>query len=809
MQEFQQNAQLELAEKFVRFTQKNIFLTGKAGTGKTTFLHNLRKTSPKRMVVVAPTGVAAINAQGVTIHSFFQLNFGPQIPNEYEKKGFQKNERFSRDKLNIIRSLDLLVIDEISMVRADILDAIDKVLRRLRYSSEPFGGVQLLMIGDLQQLSPVAKADEWEMLKAYYDSVYFFSSLALKKTDYVSIELNHIYRQSDDVFISLLNAIRDNELNQSQLNALNERYIPDFNPPDEEGYITLTTHNRQASEINERKLNAIKNKSYFFDAEVRGDFPEYLYPNDVNLELKEGAQVMFIKNDISPEKLFYNGKIGSIERIEDSIVYVKCKGESESIAVEPLAWENTKYTLDDETKEIKEEFIGSFKQYPLKTAWAITIHKSQGLTFEKAIIDSASAFAHGQVYVALSRCKSLEGMVLRSPLHNGAVICDNTVSDYNRFIAENQPDEARFKAEKKLFQQNLLLELFDYKELLFAVRKCIRIVKENFKNPDAYLDELLDLEQKLASQIVPIGEKFKMQIVNAFGQADDLEQNAFLLERLQKGSDYFLDLLAKYLAPGIANIELDSDNKTVLSRITTEKEKMWREAVVKKACMQHTRERFVLAEFLSLRAKAKVDELGQVKQKKSSEKLKFPELYERLIDWRTAEAQKHGVEVSDILHKKALVLLTNACPASKTQLAEVKGIGVKTIEKYGDSLLDCIVSFIAENRESVIKKKEGKGATYDYTLSLINEGKNIEAIAKERNMATSTIEGHVAKLIESGKLNPNKLMSSNQISILTDFVGAHPNKSLTELKSIAGDDFSYGELKLGMAILNSKTTKAG
>jgi hypothetical protein len=400
-------------------------------------------------------------------------------------------------------------------------------------------------------------------------------------------------------------------------------------------------------------------------------------------------------------------------------------------------------------------------------------------------------------------------MVLRSPLHNGAVICDNTVSDYNRFIAENQPDEARFKAEKKLFQQNLLLELFDYKELLFAVRKCIRIVKENFKNPDAYLDELLDLEQKLASQIVPIGEKFKMQIVNAFGQADDLEQNEFLLERLQKGSDYFLDLLAKFIAPGIANVELDSDNKTVLSRITTEKEKMWREAVVKKACMQHTRERFVLAEFLSLRAKAKVDELGQVKQKKSSEKLKFPELYERLIDWRTAEAQKHSVDVSDILHKKAMILLANACPASKTQLAEVKGIGAKTLEKYGDSLLDCIVSFIAENRESVIKKKEGKGATYDYTLTLINEGKNIEAIAKERNMASSTIEGHVAKLIESGKLNPNKLMSSNQISILTDFVGAHPNKSLTELKSIAGDDFSYGELKLGMAILNSKAAKAG
>ncbi|HNV52990.1 MAG TPA: AAA family ATPase, partial [Tenuifilaceae bacterium] len=391
--EYIENLQLKQAFDFIQYTGKNIFLTGKAGTGKTTFLKHIKEVSPKRMIVVAPTGVAAINAGGVTIHSFFQMPFGPHIPvtnsqfNPFDEEpqtasrnGVQK---FSREKINIIKSLDLLVIDEISMVRADLLDGIDEVLRRYRNHSKPFGGIQLLMIGDIQQLAPIAKDDEWEILKRYYDTVYFFSSKALRQTAYISIELKHIFRQSDREFIDILNKVRDNRIDNETLNILNKRYIPNINKDDNDGYITLTTHNHQSQRINDSKLQKLKSKLHTFKAVVKGEFPEYSYPTDYELQLKVGAQVMFVKNDSSFEKLYYNGKIGTIVDIDDDLIHVKCEGDSNDIAVTMVEWQNYKYTINDETSEISETVIGSFIQYPLKLAWAITIHKSQGLTFEK------------------------------------------------------------------------------------------------------------------------------------------------------------------------------------------------------------------------------------------------------------------------------------------------------------------------------------------------------------------------------------------------------------------------------------------
>ena len=404
------NPQLKLASEFVQFTDRNIFLTGKAGTGKTTFLHNLRKTCPKRMVVVAPTGVAAINAGGSTIHSFFQLPFGPFVAASLNQNSDKSNHvrKMNREKINLIKSLDLLVIDEISMVRADTLDGIDEVLRRYRDREKPFGGVQLLMIGDLHQLSPVVKDDDWRILKDYYPNLYFFNSAALRASQPISIELKHIYRQSDTYFIDILNAVRENKINDDILEKLNARYIPNFNPHEDEGYITLSSHNQTANQINDEKLKELKSKAYTFEAEVNGDFPEFLYPNAYELVFKEGAQVMFVKNDINREKLYYNGKIGKITKIKDGVVYVKCPGDYQEIGVGKTEWENKKFELNPQTKEIEETKVGSFFQYPIKLAWAITIHKSQGLTFEKAIIDANSSFAHGQVYVALSRCKSFE-----------------------------------------------------------------------------------------------------------------------------------------------------------------------------------------------------------------------------------------------------------------------------------------------------------------------------------------------------------------------------------------------------------------
>ena len=390
----EKNQELRNAWDFVEHTGISIFLTGKAGTGKTTFLRTLKERSNKRNIIVAPTGVAAINAGGMTIHSFFQLPLSPFVPNSNIKNRFD----YSKEKRKIMRTLDLLIIDEISMVRADVLDAIDSVLRRFREPNKPFGGVQLLMIGDLQQLTPVVTPEEEELLKHYYETPYFFGSKALCSISYVTIELTHVYRQQDDTFISLLNNIREGKTTATDLQRLNERYNPAFQPKNGSDYIRLTTHNRMAESYNEEQLRNLPTKAYTFSAETDGNFPEYNYPTDFNLTLKVGAQVMFIRNDNNGR--YYNGRIGHITHVDNKKIAVLCPGDVEEFEVEIETWENTKYTLNEKTKQIEAEVQGSFKQYPLRLAWAITIHKSQGLTFEHAIIDAQASFASGQVYVA-------------------------------------------------------------------------------------------------------------------------------------------------------------------------------------------------------------------------------------------------------------------------------------------------------------------------------------------------------------------------------------------------------------------------
>ncbi len=399
----EKNEELRNAWDFVEHTGISIFLTGKAGTGKTTFLKAVKEHSTKRIVVVAPTGVAAINAGGVTIHSFFQLPLSPFIPESRVKSKFD----YGKEKRKIFRTLDLLIIDEISMVRADILDAIDSVLRRFREHNKPFGGVQLLMIGDLQQLTPVVTADEEELLKKYYETPYFFGSRALQRIQYVTIELTKVFRQQDQKFIDILNHFREGKVTNEDFKLLNSRYLPNFKEDENSNYIKLTTHNRIADNYNNQKLAQIKNKAYTFTAETQGIFPETNYPADYKLTLKVGAQVMFIHNDSHGR--YYNGKIGRITYIDENQILVLCPNETEAIEVEQNVWENTKYTLNEKTKQIEDEVVGAFRQYPLRLAWAITIHKSQGLTFEHAIIDAQLAFASGQTYVALSRCRTLEG----------------------------------------------------------------------------------------------------------------------------------------------------------------------------------------------------------------------------------------------------------------------------------------------------------------------------------------------------------------------------------------------------------------
>lgn len=566
------NDEMNLAWQFVEGTNVSVFLTGKAGTGKTTFLRKLKELLPKRMVVVAPTGVAAINAKGVTIHSFFQLSPGVHVPGREETpQGRERFYQMSKEKKNVIRTMDLLVIDEISMVRCDLLDAIDGVLRKYRDRYRPFGGVQLLLIGDLQQLAPVATDEEWRVLSPYYSTPYFFGSRALQEIEYVTVELKRVYRQSDEQFLDLLAAVRENRITPEVQQMLNTRYIPGFVPPEGEAWIHLTTHNRRAQEYNERQLQQIRMAPVMYYAEIKGNFPEQSYPADRVLQLKVGAQVMFLKNDPDGAQKYYNGKLGTVTSLSPDHISVLCAGEQVPIAVPRLEWENTKYIIDPETQEIKEEVDGTFSQYPLRLAWAITVHKSQGLTFDNAVLDINQSFAHGQVYVALSRCRTLQGMVLSSPLRFAAVITDGNVEEFVR----RELDEAKNSASKlgKMRYQYfclLLGELFNMNRLLGDLNYVTRVVDEHLYGPQAdYLSMLKDCRDRFVRNIIPVVERFRSQygvILESLRQGSSPESYAhdpLLMERVVKASVYFLARITELFEPVFSVSEIPIGNQAV------------------------------------------------------------------------------------------------------------------------------------------------------------------------------------------------------------------------------------------------------
>ena len=562
----EQNDQLRTAWDFVENTGRSIFLTGKAGTGKTTFLKDVMSGSRKRPIVVAPTGVAAINAGGVTIHSFFQLPFSPYVPGAKVESKFD----FSREKRKIIASIDLLIIDEISMVRADLLDAIDAVLRRFREHNQPFGGVQLLMIGDLAQLTPVVTPEDERMLKPYYDTPYFFGSKALQQIDYVTIQLEHVYRQQDASFINILNEIRSGQPSADALAKLNSRSLT-LNPfprGEGSGYIRLTTHNNLANFYNESELQKLPGPSYTYRAEIKGTFPDYSYPTAEALVLKEGAQVMFVKNDPSGKHLYYNGRIGRVMEASDNRLTVYCEGDSEAIEVEPLEWENTRYTLNEQTREIEAEVQGTFKQLPLRLAWAITIHKSQGLTFDRAIIDANQSFAPGQVYVALSRCRTLEGLILATPLEARAIINDERVDSY---IAQQEYQAERSIQKLPLLKQEyeryLLLQLFDFRSIFALQETMVRIFAEFFYHSHASLKQLHDKTLiDLRQRVLDVASKWQQKI-----QAMPYEtlHDADFLDRVMRSAEYFSDQLREILAKPIElSSHVETQNKQASRRLS-------------------------------------------------------------------------------------------------------------------------------------------------------------------------------------------------------------------------------------------------
>lgn len=556
------NAELRTAWEFVEKTGKSVFLTGKAGTGKTTFLKKVVAESKKRVVVVAPTGIAAINAGGVTIHSFFQLPLHPFIPGMKIESKFA----FSKEKRSIIKTIDILVIDEVSMVRSDLMDAIDSVLRRFRNRYKPFGGVQLLLIGDLQQLSPVVTDEDVQFLSQYYPSPYFFGSRALSKVDYVTIELKEVYRQQDLEFISILNSVRSGHPSSDVIRALNSRYDPYFSPAADEGYIRLTTHNQIADDYNARQLSLIDEPLHSFDAEISGSFPESSYPIDFRLELKAGAQVMFVKNDPSSEKRYYNGKIGVVTDFYEEYILVQCPGDEEKIAVEPLEWENSRYVINEQTQELDSEVLGIFRQYPLRLAWAITIHKSQGLTFDKAIIDAASSFASGQVYVALSRCRTLDGMVLATPLRQDSVITDLRVEDYiEGQEAASARSLSRLESIKEEYHKELLGELFDFKELA-SLQKRMLGVSVDFPSGSVVglAQKHNDILNALNGEVLPLGLKWQKLIAQK--PFEEIIDEGFS-QRIRNGCAYFLEHLDAAYGDFLEKTkDIKAENKELLKR---------------------------------------------------------------------------------------------------------------------------------------------------------------------------------------------------------------------------------------------------
>lgn len=817
----QTNKQLDLAFDFVQFTGQNIFLTGKAGTGKTTFLKSLKEKLPKRMIVVAPTGVAAINAGGVTIHSFFQLSFGPQIG--LENTATQQN-RYNKEKINIIRSLDLLVIDEISMVRADLLDAIDKVMRRFKNRNKPFGGAQILMIGDLQQLSPVVKREEWNLLRREYETVYFFSSKALRETSFVSIELTHVFRQQDENFIKLLNKVRENKLDEEAITALNKRHIPHFKPDDSEGYITLCTHNIQAQRINDEKLRSLQAKVGIFKAKLDGKFPEYSYPTESELKLKVGAQVMFVKNDPDPEKRFYNGKIGRITKIDDEAVVVQCPDDSEEIDVSPLLWENIKYTVDKNTAEITETVEGSFNQIPLKLAWAITIHKSQGLTFERAIIDAQASFAHGQVYVALSRCKTLEGMVLSTPIAGKSIVKDNTVSGFIQKVEENPPGEKELSNAKLEFQKELLLDIFKFENIKIYVNTISKFLRENSSAvPEMVTEQVREIKSAMYNNLVEVADKFQNQISQLLISEPDVALNNPLRERVAKAANYFTEKVKSILVDDFSRIDLEVDNRTLRKQLKNISSRLSDEIEFKLAGFEICKTGFDVKKLLDAQAKAVIDtknatSKGQkAKDVLSSDSIPHPELYSTLRSFRYEKSKELGIPAYMIFSQKALIELVNYLPVESATLQLINGLGAKKIESYGVDIVQIIQLYCDENgvermeiplKDVSEKEKTTKVDTKKVSLELYQTGKTVAEVAQERELTTNTIESHLAHYIGLGELDVTLFLKEDKLKKITAYFKSTDDKSFGAAKMQLGEDVSYGDLRIGLSYLESLKSHA-
>lgn len=707
------NERLELARRIIEGTGTSLFLTGKAGTGKTTFLRNLRSSSRKRIVVCAPTGIAAINAGGVTLHSFFQLDFGPFVPGM--NNGTRRKFSYSKEKLRIIRGMDLLVIDEVSMVRADLLDAVDDVLRRLRDRTKPFGGVQLLLIGDLQQLAPVVREEERHLLEGRYKSLFFFDSVALQQLPYETVELNEVFRQKDADFLGMLNAIRENRADKTVLDKLNSRCIPGFNPGDDEGYIRLTTHNGIANDINRQKLDELPSLPHVFECHIEGKFPETSYPADPELTLKVGAQVMFIKNDTGMDRAYYNGMIGQVVAIDEEYgVAVRPQEGGEIIQVQPVDWDNISYTVNPETKEIVEHKEGTFTQYPLKLAWAVTIHKSQGLTFDRAIIDVKRSFAHGQTYVALSRCRTLHGLVLENPVSPSSIINDTSVDRFYNDHNCDDIDEAHLDMLERQYKVGLLDDLFNFRQMFAAMEGVMRLYQENFMRKfPAIVQDWVQMYETKSREINKVADTFRHQYSRLAMEGSRSEQ--VLGERVKAACKYFVGQLMPVVDLATKAIR-NSDNKAVRSKLQDRLELFEGLLTAKRMLLNNFISRqFSIDVYLDLKAEVMLRNVTPKPTRETKKKTRKA----AMSDSKPMLSDEEFEEIDRYVHPEYYEWPDKPEPAKKQRRTE----------------------------KSPKTPKPEKKPTTEVTLELYRQGKTVSEIAEIRGLVRSTITGHLLKTL--------------------------------------------------------------
>ena len=828
------NINFQLAADFIQYTNRSVFLTGKAGTGKTTFLKYIKQHSNKQVAVIAPTGIAAINAGGATIHSFFQLPFSPFVP---ENKGFGKDDslndkhsllgriRLNTERRKVIQQLELLIIDEISMVRCDVLDAIDIVLKSVRQRNrEPFGGVQVLLIGDMYQLPPVVQDAEWQILSQHYNSPYFFNSRAIEQQPPAYIELNKIYRQADERFIQILNQVRNNEMTEEGLKVLHSRYSPSFIPSKEDGYIHLTTHNYKADSTNTNELGNLKGQLYTFKAILDGDFNEKAFPADEALQLKVGAQVMFIKNDADKSKRYFNGKIGTIEKIDTDSIFVKCKKETEVIEVKKDIWKNVRYSVNKQTQQVEEEEVGSFTQFPLRLAWSITIHKSQGLTFEKAIIDAGQAFAPGQVYVALSRCTTLEGMILMSKISSSSLHTDQRIVHFAKNNSITQLPES-LKADKFRYQTLLLLRLFDFSASLDLFKNIFSIVDDH---ADAFNKEtkewLLQLEENLNS-VLDVGNKFRSQLQQFFLDQILPEQNLTLQERIKKSVIYFEEKF-QYLLQFLSSSTAVTDSKQYAMAYNEDLKELFiwlsqqRNLILSckdgfnVAVYHEQKNKFVLPAF-NVNAYA-----GSAYKKSGSP---HPILHKELRLLRDKICNEAHIPIYIVAGTTTLDEMAFYLPQTLDELEMISGFGKAKIKKFGQAFLDVILRYSKVydlsshvHEKSSKKKKKEKSTEIKVTkidsksvsFNLYKEGITIEAIAAERNLTTQTIESHLAYYVSIGEIKIDELVSREKIILIEPVLENFNGLGITLLKNNLGNSVSFSEIKLVMAAMEFRKNKA-